>query len=303
MVVLGQQPRFGVIGGSGVVIEGRDPWKVQTPYGEVLLTTLDDDHRVVFANRHLCTTIDAETGKAKYAAPHEVNYRALIWALVVESGCNGGVVALGSSGTLHPEVVPVGSVIIADDYYMVTPEPMTFSGSDKIGLFAVPENGVGRIHYTPADPLDERWGKFKENVQIALRAILPDVESKVKLAKGQTRELWPCAHSLKPGQDLEDSVVYVNTVGPRFETRAEIRAYRQVGHVVGMTCGREWSLCEELCVPYVLVCFCDNACNGLSKHPGGALQEYLDHKQSISDVTSAVVRQLVAELPKASSLK
>merc|ERR1712100_656947 len=107
-----------------------------------------------------------------------------------------------------------------------------------------------------------------------------------------------CVHSLSPGKSLDDSIVYVNSIGPRFETRAEIRAYQAVGHVVGMTCSKEWALCEELEVPYCLVCFCDNACNGLSTHPGGALQEYLDHKQSIASVTSAVVQQLVKEFSR-----
>eukprot|EP00930_Biecheleria_cincta_P027558 TRINITY_DN19334_c0_g3_i1.p1 TRINITY_DN19334_c0_g3~~TRINITY_DN19334_c0_g3_i1.p1 ORF type:complete len:321 (+),score=46.98 TRINITY_DN19334_c0_g3_i1:31-963(+) len=290
-------PRYGLIGGSGVQVEGKAPWKVSTPFGECLLTTLDDDQLVVFANRHLCTCIDASTGKASYAPPHEVNYRALIWALVVEAKCCA-VVALGSSGTLHPNTIPVGSVVMADDYYMVRPEPITFWGHSKIGSFEAPEGGAGRIHYTPANPVETSWTDWLRRIQEALRPVFPTVSDKVKLAQGQSPESWPCLGSPNPGQELEDSMVYVNTVGPRFETRAEIRAYRGVGHVVGMTCGREWALCEELSVPYCLICFCDNACNGLSTHPAGALQEYLDHKNAITDVTGAVVRQLVAELSK-----
>jgi hypothetical protein len=37
------------------------------------------------------------------------------------------------------------------------------------------------------------------------------------------------------------------------------------------------------------VCAVDNCCSGLSTHPQGALQEYLDHKASITGVTSAIV--------------
>lgn len=48
------------------------------------------------------------------------------------------------------------------------------------------------------------------------------------------------------GSAFGQEMVYVNTVGPRFETRAEIRSYRGIGHVVGMTAGHEWMLCEEL---------------------------------------------------------
>lgn len=297
MAKLGPLPRYGIIGGSGVQVSGREPWTVETPFGKCLLSTLDDDNRIIFASRHHCTDIDPTTGKANYAPPHEVNYRALIWALVAESGCKA-IVALSSTGTLHPDRIPVGSVVIADDYYMVKPEPMTFWGSSGVGMFDVPENGIGRMHYTPADPLDRRWAAFREHVQTSLRPVLPRTSGKVRMAQGQPTELWPAVHSLTPGTDLHTSTVYVNTIGPRFETRAEIRAYQSIGHVVGMTCGREWALCEELCVPYCLLCFCDNACNGLSSHPGGALQEYLEHKQAISDVTGAVVQSLVSELTK-----
>eukprot|EP00928_Gymnodinium_smaydae_P049668 TRINITY_DN33359_c0_g1_i1.p1 TRINITY_DN33359_c0_g1~~TRINITY_DN33359_c0_g1_i1.p1 ORF type:complete len:310 (-),score=30.05 TRINITY_DN33359_c0_g1_i1:140-1069(-) len=289
------QPRYGIIGGSGVQVQGRDPRKVTTPFGDCLLTTLDDKNRIVFANRHLCTTIDSATGKATYAPPHEVNYKALIWALVVDSKCRG-IVAMGSTGTLHPDEIPVGSVVMADDYYMVRPEPITFWGNAQVGAFDPPEGGVGRIHYTPANPADEKWTAWLKRIQTALSPVYPSVKDKVALARGQTAESWPFVGGPSPGQGMEDSVVYVNTIGPRFETRSEIRAYRQVGHIVGMTCGREWTLCEELNVPYCVVCFCDNACNGLSKHPQGAAQEYLDHKAAISDVTGAVVRQLVAAL-------
>ena len=38
---------------------------------------------------------------------------------------------------------------------------------------------------------------------------------------------------------------------------------RNVGHFVGMTCGREWALVEELCLPYVLV-LGRNQCQGES---------------------------------------
>mmetsp|Transcript_49220 Transcript_49220/g.107108 ORF Transcript_49220/g.107108 Transcript_49220/m.107108 type:complete len:190 (+) Transcript_49220:1-570(+) len=188
---------------------------------------------------------------------------------------------------------------MADDYYRVRPSPIsTFWGNEKIGGFAVPDaDGVGRIHYTPADPLDERWMGLRRVVQGILRPVPPRYGDKVKMATGQTPESWPCIGGVTPGTELEGSAIYVMSEGPRFETRAEIREYRNVGHFVGMTCGREWALVEELCLPYVLVCFCDNACNGLSKHPRGALEEYKEHKEAVMDMTTAVVEALVAGLP------
>ena len=44
---------------------------------------------------------------------------------------------------------------------------------------------------------------------------------------------------------------------------------------------------QELCLPYVLVCAVDNSANGLSLHPGGPVQEYLDHKGAIAEVSPA----------------
>lgn len=278
---LGALPRYGLIGGSGVQVKSDDRWTVETPFGKCVLAALDDAKRVIFANRHLCTTLNAE-GQAEYAPPHEVNYRALVWALVVSSQCSA-VVSLSSTGTLHPDDIPVGSMLAAEDYYMVTPSAMTFWGHPKIGSFQAPEEGVGRIHYSPADP--EMRKDWMTRIQRILQAVPGKANGKVKFAKGQSASSWP----LVQGEEM----VYVNTVGPRFETRAEIRSYRGIGHVVGMTAGNEWMLCEELQVPYFLLCCCDNACNGLSKHPQGALQEYLDNKQVVADVTAAVVYQLV----------
>jgi len=285
--------RVGIIGGSGVCVEGRRTFDEDTPFGSCRLSCLDDHDHVIFANRHACAT--DQTGQVRHAPPHEVNFQSLVWALVVKCKCTC-VVALASTGTLHVDRIPVGSVVMADDYHMVKPDAITFWGQAGVGSFEKPADGVGRIHYTPANPTDTQWTGLRKAVQRILAPVVDDFQ--VPLATGQTRALWPCVHSLLPGTDHHNSVVYVNTVGPRFETRAEIRSYQSVGHVVGMTCGNEWALCEELCVPYCVICFCDNACNGLSTHPQGAFEEYKEHKKAVGEVTSAVVAALARELPK-----
>lgn len=130
-------------------VKGDKSWRVETPYGPCLLSALDSAGQVIFANRHHCTELTAEG--ASYAPPHQVNYQALVWALVVCSKCTA-VVSLSSTGTLHPEEIPVGSMLSVEDYYMVTPKPVTFWGHQQVGAFEVPEKGVGRIHYSPAEP-------------------------------------------------------------------------------------------------------------------------------------------------------
>lgn len=296
--VLGPQPRFGIIGCSDASAQGKETWKVATPFGECMITAMDSEKRVLFANRNYCTKLDAD-GKPQYAPPHEVNTHAICWALGVECKCSGGILALGNAGTLHPETVPVGSVLMADDYYRVRPAPLsTFWGNEKVGAFAVPDgDGVGRVHCTPADPSSEQWLDLRKVVQEILQPMRPS--DQVKLAEGQTPESWPCIGDHKPGDALEDSAIYVQTEGPRCETRAEVRHYKSLGHIVGMTCGREWALTEELCLPYVLLCFCDSACNGLSAHPQGSAGEREEHAEAAKHVASTIIEALVTGLPKA----
>jgi 5'-methylthioadenosine phosphorylase len=61
--------------------------------------------------------------------------------------------------------------------------------------------------------------------------------------------------------------VYVQTTGPRFETRAEINILKKEGDVVGMTMASEATLCMEYGIPYVSLCSIDNFCNGILKTP------------------------------------
>lgn len=60
---------------------------------------------------------------------------------------------------------------------------------------------------------------------------------------------------------------YVQTRGPRLETRAEIAFLKQVGDVVGMTLASEATLCLEKQIPYASLCSVDNYCNGIVKKP------------------------------------
>jgi purine nucleoside phosphorylase len=61
--------------------------------------------------------------------------------------------------------------------------------------------------------------------------------------------------------------IYVQTRGPRFETRAEIAMLKVFGHIVGMTMASEATLCMELSIPYAALCSVDNFCNGMTPEP------------------------------------
>jgi purine nucleoside phosphorylase len=64
--------------------------------------------------------------------------------------------------------------------------------------------------------------------------------------------------------DLEDGGVYAQTVGPRFETPAEVRALANNADMVGMTIAAEAVLAGEAALAYAAVCTIDNLGNGIS---------------------------------------
>jgi purine nucleoside phosphorylase len=60
---------------------------------------------------------------------------------------------------------------------------------------------------------------------------------------------------------------YIQTTGPRLETKAEIRMLKDYGHVIGMTMASEATLCMEYDIPYASLCSIDNYCNGVVRTP------------------------------------
>ncbi len=68
---------------------------------------------------------------------------------------------------------------------------------------------------------------------------------------------------LAPEFAIHTGKVYVQTRGPRFETKAEIRIIKDWGDVVGMTAAHEADLCRELGLRYNSLAIVDNYANGL----------------------------------------
>ena len=67
----------------------------------------------------------------------------------------------------------------------------------------------------------------------------------------------------RAAQALRDGGVYWQTIGPRFETPAEIRLIAAHADVVGMTIASECVVAGELGLAYAAVCVVDNLANGL----------------------------------------
>lgn len=66
------------------------------------------------------------------------------------------------------------------------------------------------------------------------------------------------------GEEPVDGGVYWQTLGPRFETPAEIRMIAAHADVVGMTIASECVIAGELGLEYAAICVVDNLANGLA---------------------------------------
>jgi 5'-methylthioadenosine phosphorylase len=65
--------------------------------------------------------------------------------------------------------------------------------------------------------------------------------------------------------ELLDGGVYWESIGPRFETPAEIRMIAQHGDVIGMTIASECVIAGELGLRYAAICIVDNLANGVGE--------------------------------------
>jgi 5'-methylthioadenosine phosphorylase len=64
---------------------------------------------------------------------------------------------------------------------------------------------------------------------------------------------------------LRDGGIYWEAIGPRFETRAEIRLIARHADVIGMTIASESVIAGELGLTYAAVCIVDNLANGIGE--------------------------------------
>lgn len=93
------------------------------------------------------------------------------------------------------------------------------------------------------------------------------------------------------------SAVYVQTVGPRFETKAEVRFLSSLGDVIGMTAASEATLSKELEIPYAILAMVDNMANGLA---GSELTHeqfkanVAKNQKTVEAATAAVINSLLS---------
>jgi 5'-methylthioadenosine phosphorylase len=94
-----------------------------------------------------------------------------------------------------------------------------------------------------------------------------------------------------------DGGVYWQTIGPRFETPAEIRMIAPHADVVGMTIASECVIAGELGLEYAAICVVDNLANGLDERELSVAEMEADrliHAATLRDGLAAVLPRLGA---------
>jgi 5'-methylthioadenosine phosphorylase len=89
--------------------------------------------------------------------------------------------------------------------------------------------------------------------------------------------------------------VYVQTPGPRIETKAEVRMLAGVADMVGMTIASEATLARELGIEIAALCTVDNYANGLSCETL-TFEHILKCAEENKDRTGALVERIIEGL-------
>lgn len=205
---------IGVIGGSGIYglesLAEVEEVQVETPFGAPsgpLVTGRLDGNRMVFLARH---------DRGHRLLPHEINYRANIFAMKT-MGVEW-LISLSAVGSMREQIRP-GDMVIVDQFFDRTVgRASTFFG-----------DGVA-AHVGFGDPVS------------------PILAGALYAAASEVAERDPDGFTVHRGG------TYMVMNGPQFSTRAESRIYRTWGvDVIGMTNMPEAKLAREAEISYASV--------------------------------------------------
>ena len=98
------------------------------------------------------------------------------------------------------------------------------------------------------------------------------------------------------GPPLLDRGTYWESLGPRFETEAEVKLIATHADVVGMTMASESVNARQLGLRYAAVCVVDNLGNGIGQRPL-TVEEYeagvAANRSTLADTLGAIVPRLL----------
>ncbi len=218
---------IGIIGGSGFYkfLDNMEAKTISTPFGDVDVEIGSiEDNKACFIPRH---------GKKHSILPQDINYRANIYAAHMLGVTT--IYATNAMGSMN-EKVPPGSLVIPDQI-------LDFTHGRKSTFFDDPDFKIetikgrtlqGVIHTDVSHPFDE----------IA------------------AENIWSICKGMELDAIKSGTVVTVN--GPRYETPAEIKAYRILGaDYAGMTSSPEAFLAKEIDIPYATLVVVTNYAAGM----------------------------------------
>lgn len=255
---------LGVIGGSGIYdLPGLGNLKevaVKTPYGQpssVLvtgtMTSAGVDTQLVFLSRH---------GEGHRILPHEINYRANIYAL--KSLGVEWLVSLSAVGSMREDIRP-GDLVIVDQYFDRTSgRPSTFFGD---GIAA---------HVGFGDPVS------------------PVLAELVYSAA--------CERAAACGRDVRVHMggMYMVMNGPQFSTRAESNIYRSWGvDVIGMTNMPEAKLAREAEMSFCTVALCTDYDCWHDDEDDVSVEGVIKIVKQNAELACDIIAHLPARLPEA----
>eukprot|EP00173_Palmaria_palmata_P003992 Plantae.Rhodophyta-Palmaria_palmata.ctg4555.p1 GENE.Plantae.Rhodophyta-Palmaria_palmata.ctg4555~~Plantae.Rhodophyta-Palmaria_palmata.ctg4555.p1 ORF type:complete len:252 (-),score=44.10 Plantae.Rhodophyta-Palmaria_palmata.ctg4555:664-1419(-) len=88
---------------------------------------------------------------------------------------------------------------------------------------------------------------------------------------------------------------YVQTTGPRFETKAEVKFLGTLGDVIGMTGASEATMAAELKLPYAIIAMVDNFANGAAEEALTA-EAFHDSVKGNQATVESAVEKIIADL-------
>lgn len=167
------------------------------------------------------------------------------------------VLATGAVGSLNPEYLP-GHFVVVDQF-------LDWTKGRSSTFFGGGEQGV--VHIDVTDPYC-----------LALRRTLQEVGADL-------------------GVTIHPKGVYLCTEGPRFETAAEIRAFRMLGaDLVGMTGVPEVVLAREAGLCYATIAIVTNLAAGISETPL-TQEEVVEIMEQSTEQVRALLLQTLLRVP------
>lgn len=107
--------------------------------------------------------------------------------------------------------------------------------------------------------------------------------------------------SKKIGIEIIEKGIYIQTTGPRLETKAEIALLKNYGDVVGMTMASEATLAKEIGLNYANISIVVNYCNGITEETL-SMEEILknakQNNEKVKKLLLAVIDNMIKTVDK-----